>query len=1398
MSQWGYGAPRSPTTSSPSSPTTAQHEKKGSVNTATITPTASTANLIDLSSPSPTPRPRARSEAPRPASRPVSMLMTYQPPIMGVDEDTPAELQPIFTFLNSHANKLYQEGYFLKLHDLDSRGRPSPDRNWVECFAQLVGTVLSLWDAAALDAAGEDGEVVPMFINLSDASIKMIESLPMNGQSGGSLQNVLSVSTAANNRYLLHFNSLSSLTQWTAGIRLAMFEHATLQEAYTGSLIAGKGKMLNNIRQIMERSRFITEDWVRVRFGAGTPWKRCWCVISPPNEKEYQKLQKSLKKRPIYDRSTPILKGDVKFYETKKITKKTQPIVTITDAFSCYSIYPQSKPLIDQSTLIKLEGLITAHGPQDTTTEGFIFVMPEVHPAVSGFEIMLRWLFPVFDTFGLYGRPSRLVADVRDTRSLMFALPSSRRYGYLDILDVAGLIHEKGSSSWSEREWRKQMKSLTSHRMTNGVADGSRSVSRAGGRRATESRAGGSLSRNGGVRFDETSSTPSSPRRGSPTRPGDSASPIIAPQRVDSAPPVGGFQPPSHQRSVSEAQGYRKYQSETPSRLSHEESASARPPVPPTHAVSTEGSPERAGMFAVGLNGVPHSGDSPEREGTMNQQQLAAEMSAMHLQPTSPPPGPVAAPPAMAHNARGRPQTKLYHPADLQRAHSDIDEATLAQMRDANQQASVMAGPNPRSRSAENKPTGLRQTQPQIGPLQRDYMNPAGMPADGLNHPKIMQSRNQAGFGAPKGLPTIPASPYVDDNQFPHGPVGVPAGPPVPTHGQSVPSQQEERTAPLDNMSIPTSIADRLGQSSLKPKHSITRKPIGSSPVSSKENLSRPGDPQQPDSSQIESARSESMTSSLGSLRNHVIDESALDSIVGQALDPGLQRQGTKHTTTSESIYSDNSNTTPDYASTIEEELPPARPVDKPRMGTMKTVGNIEDHPTNVNIGDVTYKPNQKIKPTTDIPNIDFGPTYALAPDGRPGTSGTMSPSGHTRNKSTDRLSAGSPAPLRDTPQDDKRSSYFGGRTTPSPHIRSGSRSPLDDAESPDNRNSVFWQPAQPLAEDIQSKRQSLTPEQWVQYRASMAAVPVYSHHQRQGSHTPTPPGSRNVSGDWTQNRSSSRIDLPARPGSRNELSSSRPGSRQDMLNRRGSRELLQRPSSRGSGMLLNRSDTDPAGHLSAREQEYVARASGSPLINLAQNARQPSPNEGNGLVGAIAQREQDRQRAKAGMSSAAIQNAVQANLVNQQREERRQQQIQRQQALEQQRLVEHQRQVEQQKVMMEQQRLMEQERARQQAASLQAAQAAQAAQLQWQQAQQAQMAQMQQLQYQQQQQQQQMMGRQRASWYGGQTPGTPQQQMPGAWPAQTPGQMTPGQGTPGPGQYGYGYFQQQQQGGRR
>lgn len=264
-----------------------------------------------------------------------------------------------------------------------------------------------------------------------------------------------------------------------------MYEHSTLQEAYTGALIAGRGKNLNNINVIMERTKFKSEQWVRVRFGAGVPWRRCWCVISPPDEKEFQKMQKEHKKRSPYDRShAPVLKGDIKFYDTRKDgkkQKKAQPIATITDAYSAYAIYPQAKSLVDASTLLKVEGNVTVHADPPSSTEGFIFIMPEVHPAVSGFEMLLRFLFPAWDAFALYGRPGKLVASILDPRSLMFAMPKHKKYGYLEILDISNLILDETSSSWNEREWRKRLKEATGTRM-NALEDGTRSHSRSASR----------------------------------------------------------------------------------------------------------------------------------------------------------------------------------------------------------------------------------------------------------------------------------------------------------------------------------------------------------------------------------------------------------------------------------------------------------------------------------------------------------------------------------------------------------------------------------------------------------------------------------------------------------------------------------------------------------------------------------------------------------------------------------------------------------------------------------------------------------------------------------------------------------------------------------------------------
>lgn len=65
--------------------------------------------------------PPRRTSPSRNSARPMSMIQTYQPMVMEVNQDTIPELQPIFSLLNSHSNKLYHEGYFLKLDDQNTR-----------------------------------------------------------------------------------------------------------------------------------------------------------------------------------------------------------------------------------------------------------------------------------------------------------------------------------------------------------------------------------------------------------------------------------------------------------------------------------------------------------------------------------------------------------------------------------------------------------------------------------------------------------------------------------------------------------------------------------------------------------------------------------------------------------------------------------------------------------------------------------------------------------------------------------------------------------------------------------------------------------------------------------------------------------------------------------------------------------------------------------------------------------------------------------------------------------------------------------------------------------------------------------------------------------------------------
>ncbi|KAI0526023.1 hypothetical protein F5B22DRAFT_642180 [Xylaria bambusicola] len=1173
---------------------------------------------------------RSRS---RSSSRPLSMVQAYQPPRMDINEDTIPELQPIFTFLNSHANKLYQEGYFLKLDDQNTQGKPNPDRTWTECFAQLVGTVLSLWDAAELDAAGEDGEVLPKFINLTDASIKMIESLPTRSNEEQPLQNILSISTAGRNRYLLHFNSRQSLIQWTSGIRLAMFEHSTLQEAYTGALIAGKGKHLNNIGVIMERSRVDMGQWVRVRFGAGVPWRRCWCAISPPDEKEYQKAMKEHKKKNPYDRShPPILKGDIKFYDQRKEgkkQKKVQPIATINDAYSAYALYPQSKSLIDASTLIKIEGDITIHADPPSSTEGFVFIMPEVNPAVSGFEMMLRFLFPTWDTFGLYGRPGRLVASVLDSRSLMFAMPKHKRYGYLELLDVSSLILTDGNATRSEREWRKKLKELTGTRM-NTTTDESESS----GTSRTNSR---------------------TKRLSSGPAPAGNAKPRVGFADDSSPPPVRSS------RSMSLNSGQDAV-SGMPTSSNVHPPGEIPPPVPRhnenpyTVVPGPVAGPDPARSFIPDFAAAPGTASSEEERMDTPIQ----DFDGMRRMQT---PEPVSQPPRFSHAPGDKPNNRPYHSPEMRRANSRLSINTLNQLTTAgNVSASpdVWSPESERNNEAQHATSRQDSDQPGLPPVHL-HVNNTRIPANFGSHEVIMNNpprspgfpsdmdsssqRSRSPFNnhtqpdsrgpTPTPRPKTPTSrPGTASGNRPPGPPNFghqgnhpayrgppPPGPPPGPPGMPPPGRG--RGYPPPNMAGPgrgypngpqnmytgsAGPGGRGGPRSPPPNRGEQLPPLDTSPIHRKPLPVRSDSLQQRSNTGGVTPATESASSA--SFTGHRIDTEGFGQIRAQNVSgPGPQPSAMRYDTMisqASSRYDDGASTSsPDYASSRPSTGTSASVVERPRAGVLKTVGAPEEHSSRS--GGSSF----------EIPGIDFGPTlnYAAAPRNLPSSGGigiaqTSNPSG---------------------PRAQSPNAAFPQR----PVIPGASHSRQGSEENV--RKSVVWQPA---GTSPGSGGPSLSAEEFVQQRAA-TATPLYAHQRHSSGNTlasyragtPTPPLGRGQDKDYigTAHSRNSSHDLLQRPSSRGAG---------EFLQRRKSGELLQRPGSRGAGAVLGGQQSQGESHLSAREQEHVARITGSPLINMAGNKN--APQTGGGLIGAIEDRERGREQMKQGWASQAAQNAIQ------------------------------------------------------------------------------------------------------------------------------------------------------------
>ena len=116
----------------------------------------------------------------------------------------------------------------------------------------------------------------------------------------------------------------------------------------------------------------------------------------------------------------------------------------------------------------------------DYVVTDYMYLMPVPPPGVSAVETMLRNFLDMIDAFKLYGRPEHLIPDKKDSKSLLFGLPSLPHYEYLSMNDAIDTVkknlHKAKAEDWDQFQWRQVFKEKISQNYSKGNFKGSGNI----------------------------------------------------------------------------------------------------------------------------------------------------------------------------------------------------------------------------------------------------------------------------------------------------------------------------------------------------------------------------------------------------------------------------------------------------------------------------------------------------------------------------------------------------------------------------------------------------------------------------------------------------------------------------------------------------------------------------------------------------------------------------------------------------------------------------------------------------------------------------------------------------------------------------------------------------------
>lgn len=88
----------------------------------------------------------------------------------GANQKIHPDIENVVQLTLAHSSKIYCSGPMVRRIERQSDGTTSKDTQWVEVWAQLGGTTLSVWDMEAIRKASREGrEEPPTYINVTDS-----------------------------------------------------------------------------------------------------------------------------------------------------------------------------------------------------------------------------------------------------------------------------------------------------------------------------------------------------------------------------------------------------------------------------------------------------------------------------------------------------------------------------------------------------------------------------------------------------------------------------------------------------------------------------------------------------------------------------------------------------------------------------------------------------------------------------------------------------------------------------------------------------------------------------------------------------------------------------------------------------------------------------------------------------------------------------------------------------------------------------------------------------------------------------------------------------------------------------------------------------------------------------